>query len=56
MVADADLRRSLGEGGVARSRSRYGWDSIAGATLSMYEQVCARRRASDVVGRVWGRA
>jgi glycosyltransferase involved in cell wall biosynthesis len=56
VVADADLRRSLGAGGVARSRSRYGWDSIAGATLTMYEQVCARRRASDVVGRVGGRA
>jgi D-inositol-3-phosphate glycosyltransferase len=56
MLADADLRRSLGKGGVARSRSRYGWDSIAGATLSMYEQVCSRRRAFDVVGRIWGRA
>jgi D-inositol-3-phosphate glycosyltransferase len=56
LVADADLRRSLGRGGVERSRSRYGWDSIAGATLSMYEQVCARRRAGDVVGRVGGRA
>jgi glycosyltransferase involved in cell wall biosynthesis len=55
VLADAGLRRSLGEGGVERTRSRYGWDSIAGATLAMYEQVCARRRATEVVRRVRGR-
>jgi glycosyltransferase involved in cell wall biosynthesis len=56
ILADADLRRSLGAGGVERTGSRYGWDSIAAATLSTYEQVCARRRATEVVRRVRGRA
>jgi D-inositol-3-phosphate glycosyltransferase len=56
IVADDDLRRSLGESGVERTSSRYGWDSIAGATLAMYEHVCARRRAVDVVRPAGGRA
>jgi D-inositol-3-phosphate glycosyltransferase len=56
ILGDPALGRSLGEGGVERAASRYGWDSIAGATLGMYEQVRARRRAGEVVRRVRGRA
>jgi len=56
VLDDPQLRRSLGEAGVERVRSRYGWDSVARATLALYEQVCARRRAAAVVGQIRGQA
>ena len=56
VLDDPQLRRSLGEAGVERVRSRYGWDSVARATLALYEQVCARRRAAAVVGQMRGQA
>jgi D-inositol-3-phosphate glycosyltransferase len=56
VLGDPQLRRSLGEAGVERVRSRYGWDSVARATLTLYEQVCARRLAGAVVRQIRGQA
>jgi D-inositol-3-phosphate glycosyltransferase len=36
LLADPNRRAALGAAGVKRSRSRYGWDRIAGATLEAY--------------------
>ena len=56
VLDEPGLRRSLGDAGVERTRSRYGWDSIARATLTLYEQVCAGRRAGAVVRQIRGQA
>ena len=56
VLDEPGLRRSLGDAGVERTRSRYGWDSIAHATLTLYEQVCAGRRAGAVVRQIRGQA
>jgi D-inositol-3-phosphate glycosyltransferase len=42
LLDDGALRRSLGEAGVRRARSRYAWDRVAGATLAVYEQASRR--------------
>jgi glycosyltransferase involved in cell wall biosynthesis len=39
LLSNEALRRSLGEAGARRARSRYGWNRIAGATLRIYERI-----------------
>jgi D-inositol-3-phosphate glycosyltransferase len=50
LLADEELRRSLGAAGVERARARYGWDRIAAATLACYRATAAERDA--LTGRV----
>jgi D-inositol-3-phosphate glycosyltransferase len=46
LLADPAMRTALGAAGVARARSRYGWDRIAADTLAVYDLA-----ADDAVGR-----
>lgn len=41
LLADADLRASLGAAGARRARSRYSWPRVAHATLGVYREVLA---------------
>jgi len=43
LLEDADLRWRLGAAGAERARERYGWDTVAEATLRSYFQVLRRR-------------
>ena len=45
ILADAQLRDTLGQGGIATAR-RYGWSAIAGRTLDVYDAVLARRASA----------
>ena len=50
LLADADLRRSLGRAGAERARRRYGWARVAEATLEVYERLLADRAAVGAQG------
>jgi glycosyltransferase involved in cell wall biosynthesis len=50
LLRDADLRKRLGEAGVERARSRYGWDTIAEQTLESYERVRRGAVGEEFVG------
>jgi len=42
LLADADLRRRLGEAGRARVRERFAWPAVTDATIAAYEDALAR--------------
>lgn len=48
---DPALRRRLGAAGVQRARERYGWDSVAAATLDVYRRLVSRARVQAVEAR-----
>jgi glycosyltransferase involved in cell wall biosynthesis len=51
LLADDDLRRSLGEAGIRRAQSLYGWDRVAASTADVYAEVClGGGKAGVVVG------
>jgi D-inositol-3-phosphate glycosyltransferase len=50
LLDDGALRRRLGQAGAARARQRYGWDTVAEATLRSYHQVLRRRRGAGRTG------
>ncbi|HYY44966.1 MAG TPA: glycosyltransferase [Actinomycetota bacterium] len=43
ILDDEDLRRSLGQNGARRARAKYGWGSVAAASMNVYLQVIAER-------------
>ena len=47
LLPDAALRRELGAAGAERARRRYGWDTVAEATLRCYAEVLRRKQAAD---------
>jgi D-inositol-3-phosphate glycosyltransferase len=51
LLAQAELRASMGAAGLQRARSRYGWDVIAEANLSVYGAVCEERAARAAGGQ-----
>jgi D-inositol-3-phosphate glycosyltransferase len=50
LLSDEQMRKALGAEGVARARSRYGWERIVEATLDVYARIArAGRRGSEAM-------
>lgn len=47
LLDDEDLRKSLGTNGERRARARYGWRSVADATLQVYEHLWENSEAKS---------
>ena len=47
LLADRELRASLGRAGGERARERYSWEHVADATLETYKTLVQRRRAQQ---------
>jgi D-inositol-3-phosphate glycosyltransferase len=47
LLADTPLRRSMGAAGAVRAHLGYGWDRIAGATLSAYRSLTQLSRSRE---------
>ena len=47
LLADRELRASLGRAGAERARERYSWEHVADATLETYKTLVQRRRAQQ---------
>jgi D-inositol-3-phosphate glycosyltransferase len=56
LLSDPDLRARLGQAGVERARSRYGWDVVASQVMDAYSVVLGQDVASFVRERTGGRA
>ncbi|TDN90690.1 glycosyltransferase [Microbacterium sp. BK668] len=56
LLADADLRASLGAAGVARTARRYTWTRVAAETERVYRRAAAQRPATVRTQRNAGRA
>jgi len=53
LVADADLRRRLGEAGRAHARERFDWPVVYAAHLALWAELDARRRAATPDELAW---
>jgi len=49
LIADADLRRGMGDAGRARARSVYDWSAIIPAYEALWDELAARRRADPEI-------
>ena len=49
LIADADLRRRMGDAGRARARSVYDWSAIIPAYEALWDELAARRRADPEI-------
>jgi glycosyltransferase involved in cell wall biosynthesis len=53
LVADADLRRRLGEAGRAHARERFDWPVVYAAHQALWAELDARRRAAGAEELAW---
>jgi glycosyltransferase involved in cell wall biosynthesis len=48
LLTQPDLRDAMGRAAAERAFTRYGWDTIAARTLSVYARICERRRGDAI--------